>query len=80
MNQSSRCKEKKGRLILGKVLRNSWPRNVRKEEEEEEKRCEIEISISGEVGGDFDVASDESVWLDSRPGIADRGLMHVVGV
>lgn len=77
MNQSSRCKEKEGRLILGKVLRNSWPRNVRKEEE---KRCEIEISISGEVGGDFDVASDESVWLDSRPGIADRGLMHVVGV
>lgn len=48
-------------MILGKVLRNSWPRNVRKEEVEEEKRCEIEISISGEVGGDFDVASDESV-------------------
>lgn len=54
-------------MILGKVLRNSWPRNVRKEEEvEEEKRCEIEISISGEVGGDFDVASDESVYGSIR--------------
>lgn len=51
-------------MILGKVLRNSWPRNVRKEEEE--KRCEIEISISGEVGGDFDVASDESVYGSIR--------------